>query len=59
MHGLLHESIKRAEEQLIHLKAMDEKLVCQDKISGMILSTVKSGMTYLSGNLTSSADFKH
>ncbi|CZR63961.1 uncharacterized protein PAC_13858 [Phialocephala subalpina] len=47
VHGLLHESIKRTEEQLIQLKTMDEKLVCQDEVSNMILSTVKSGMTYL------------
>jgi len=47
VHSLLQESIRRAEEQMSKLKIMDEKLDSQVKTSELILSSVKSGVTYL------------
>jgi hypothetical protein len=47
VHGLLQESIKRAEDQMAQLRVLDEKLDLQAKASDMILSTEGSGGTYL------------
>jgi hypothetical protein len=47
VHGLLQESVKRAEEQMAQLRLMDEKLDSQARTSNMILSTMKSGVTKL------------
>jgi hypothetical protein len=47
VHGLLQESVKRAEEQIAQLRLMDEKLDSQARTSNMILSTMKSGVTKL------------
>jgi hypothetical protein len=47
VHILLQESIKQAEEQIALLRLMDEKLDTQANTSNMILTTVKSGVTYL------------
>jgi len=47
VHSLLQESIKRAEDQMAQLKIMDQKLDSQAEVSSMILTTVKSGVTYL------------
>jgi hypothetical protein len=47
VHGLLQESVQRAEEQMAQLRLMDEKLDSQARTSNMILSTMKSGVTKL------------
>jgi hypothetical protein len=47
VHGLLKKSIKYAEEQMAQLRLIDKKLDSQTEVSNMILTTVKSGVTYL------------
>jgi hypothetical protein len=44
VHCLLEESKKHAEEHVVRLKAIDEKIEIQSRTSAVILSTVKSGI---------------
>jgi hypothetical protein len=44
---MLKDAKKRAEEQAAQLKAIDEKIEMQSKISDLILSNVKSGIVSL------------
>jgi hypothetical protein len=44
---MLQEPNKLAEEQLTKLKIIDEKIEMQSKTSDLILSTMKSGTSYL------------
>jgi hypothetical protein len=47
VHRMLEDAKKRAEEQAAQLKAIDEKIEMQSKISDLILSNVKSGIVSL------------
>ncbi len=46
-HDLLAESIKGAEEQMMQLKLMEQKIDSQTTASSSILTTVRSGVAYL------------
>lgn len=47
VHRMLEDAKKRAEEQAAQLKAINEKIEMQSKISDLIFSNVKSGIVSL------------
>ena len=47
VHLMLEDAKKRAEQQAVQLKAIDEKIEVQSKTSDLILSNVKSSIVSL------------